>query len=115
MSNTCSIRQILATNIKKFRLEKKLTQEALANLCKCSTLAIINIEKEKAWPKDKTIEDIAKALEVRTTDFFVDTRLDDELGKIELIQESIDSIQDAVNKLMNTRKNPEYIISHKKN
>ena len=101
----------MAYNIRKIREEKKLTQQKLAELSNCSEVAISNIEKEKSWPKDTTLENIALALGVKSIDFFVDTRLDEALNKIEKLRETVGDIQTVLDKFDHPKK-VEYNISH---
>lgn len=62
----------LSTNIKKFRLKKKLTQEQLAEKAKCSTSYIKQIESQKNFKNVSfiTILNISEALGIDIADLF---------------------------------------------
>lgn len=62
------IQKQLGEKIKKFRLEKDLTQEKLADLVKMDFTTINKIENGKRNPSIKTIEKIARALRVSPKD-----------------------------------------------
>ena len=51
-------------NLKKFRLEKKLTQEKLSELCNISCDYISEIERGKRCPSMKRLDMIAEVLNV---------------------------------------------------
>lgn len=53
------IRQTVARNVKRYRKERGLTQERLAELEDISNTYIANIECGKTWVSDKTLEKIS--------------------------------------------------------
>jgi len=54
----------LHNQVKAIRLQRSLTQEALANVLGVTRQTIISIEKEKFVPSVKLALELAKALEV---------------------------------------------------
>jgi putative transcriptional regulator len=61
---------LLTNNIKVLRIKKKLTQEDLANLCKCTRQTINAIEKNKYSPSLVLAFKIAIKLESEITEVF---------------------------------------------
>ncbi len=59
---------ILASNIKRYRSKKKLTQQELSELSGISLPAIKNIERKKGLPRTNTLLAISKALDCRLQD-----------------------------------------------
>lgn len=59
----------IGKTLKRLRNEQKMSQEELAYLSVFSREAISNLEIESSHPILKTIEFIAKALGMRTSDF----------------------------------------------
>lgn len=55
--------------IRKLRKEKELTQEKLAELTKIEVRSIVDIEAGKRNPTLKTLNKIAKALNVKASSF----------------------------------------------
>lgn len=69
MPNEIQIR--LAENMKKIRKEKKFTQFDLAEKAEISEAMIKSIEICHAWPSEKTLLQISKALETDIFRFFM--------------------------------------------
>lgn len=67
-------------NIKKFRKEKGLTQEELGKAAGLSGVAIMRYEKEQRTPSQKTLIQIAKALNVHLREL-VDSSIFEEFDK----------------------------------
>ena len=65
------IRQILAQNIKKQREKLGLTQEKLAEIANLSVQTINTIEGCRMWISDKSITQLAKALQVEIFQLFL--------------------------------------------
>ena len=65
-------RKLLAKNMKKYRQILGISQMALAEKIGCSTTLIGNIEINKRFPSADNINRIAKALNVKISDLFVD-------------------------------------------
>lgn len=65
------IRQTVARNVRRYRKERGLTQERLAELADISNTYIANIECGKTWVSDKTLEKISDALGVGAHHFFI--------------------------------------------
>lgn len=62
--------KILGTHIRQIRIEKKLTQEQLADLAGVSENTIVTLESGKLNTTVATCFDIAKALGVEVKDLF---------------------------------------------
>ncbi len=95
------VQKCLAANMKKFRKERHLTQEQLAEKVETSTNYIGTIEIGKKFPSPQMIERIAQALEIDSlqlfqtnTSFTTKNPVDVELLKKSLMK----NIQTAVNK-----------------
>lgn len=56
--------------LKKIRKERGISQSALADLAKCETNTISNIETGVHGPRFALLEDIADALEIHPKEFF---------------------------------------------
>ena len=67
------IRQTVARNVRRYRKERGLTQERLAELADISNTYIANIECGKTWVSDKTLEKISDALGVGAHHFSIRT------------------------------------------
>ncbi len=61
---------IFSTNLKKFRLERNLSQEALADLSGLHRTYISAVERERRNISIDSIEKIASALDVKASDLF---------------------------------------------
>ena len=66
-----NINEILAKNIKYYRLKNNLSQEELANMCKLHRTYISSIELCKKSPTLKTIQRISKELNVEVYKLFI--------------------------------------------
>ena len=64
MKNQSDLRHILSGNIKKARCALHITQTKLAQHSDISAAHMIEIEQCKTWVSDKTLTNIAKALNV---------------------------------------------------
>ena len=75
----------LAENIKRIRKDKKLTQFELAEKADLSEMTIKKIETARQWTSDGTLVQLANALEVDVSGFFVpvegDFKVDEEIKK----------------------------------
>jgi len=69
---TNSAIKIICKNIKKYRLEKGLTQETLSEMCKISTDYLSEIERCKKTPSLKRFILIAEKLEIPYSKFFIE-------------------------------------------
>ncbi len=67
-------RQVLAKNVRRLRLERKLTQEALANAANLRQGFISDVESAKLDVRIDTLDRLAKALGVRVSELFEDKR-----------------------------------------
>ena len=68
---TNSTIQIICKNIKKYRLEKGLTQEQLSEMCGISTDYLSEIERCKKVPSLKRLIVIIEKLDVKIEKFFI--------------------------------------------
>ena len=68
---TNSTIELICKNIKKFRLEKGLTQEKLSELIGISTDYLSEIERGKKTPSFKRMELLAKALGIEVYKLFM--------------------------------------------
>ncbi|MDR1873054.1 MAG: ImmA/IrrE family metallo-endopeptidase [Deltaproteobacteria bacterium] len=66
--------RILAKNVKRLRTAKRLSQSALADEAGLSLPAIKSLELEKRDPRSRTIQSIAKALDVKLHELFQPVR-----------------------------------------
>ena len=60
----------IGLKIKQLRLEKKLSQRGLANLCDMSNTYLSDIETGRTNPSLKTLQKQGESLEVNIRDFF---------------------------------------------
>ena len=67
-----NIIEIFSKNLKKYRLEKKLSQEKLAELCSFNRTYISSLERGIRTPSLKSIEIISNILETDTYLFFIE-------------------------------------------
>ena len=68
---TNSTIKLISENIKKYRLQKGLTQERLSELCGISTDYLSEIERGVKTPSLKRFIAIAEALNISCDKFFV--------------------------------------------
>jgi Zn-dependent peptidase ImmA (M78 family)/transcriptional regulator with XRE-family HTH domain len=66
--------QILAQNVRRLRIAKRLSQSALADTAGLSLPAIKSLELAKSEPRMRTMQAIAKALDVKLQDLFLAVR-----------------------------------------
>ena len=66
------VRTLLARNMKHFRKMQGMSQTTLAARAGCSTPFIGNIEIKKCFPSPENIDRIARALDVKQSDLFMD-------------------------------------------
>lgn len=59
-----SLKQNLSANLKRLRLKKKLSQEALAKAARVSISYVSEIERGNRSPALETVDDLASALGV---------------------------------------------------
>jgi transcriptional regulator with XRE-family HTH domain len=67
-----SITDCLATNVRKLRKEKGLTQGELAKKSQISLVFLQGIETKRKWVSPDTAKSLAKALGVKEADLFKD-------------------------------------------
>ncbi|RMG03966.1 MAG: XRE family transcriptional regulator, partial [Planctomycetota bacterium] len=66
--------QLLAQNIRRLRTAKRYSQKALAEAAGLSLSAVKNLERAKNEPRMKTVQAIARALDVRLQELFQPVR-----------------------------------------
>lgn len=66
--------QILAQNVRRLRTAKRLSQSALADTAGLSLPAVKNLELAKSEPRMRTMQAIAKALDVKLQELFLPVR-----------------------------------------
>ncbi len=81
MTTIESIRLALAKNIKKFREEKGLTQEALAEILERSTSHIANIESGKTGISDDLLCGLCNVFGKKPSEIYSDIDIDFEFDK----------------------------------
>ncbi len=85
-----SVKEKLGINIRKFRKLRNLNQEKLAELMDLSVIAISNMENGKALTSFKTLEQMAKILNVKLYEFFL---FDDEVKEEVIYKKLMDNIK----------------------
>jgi transcriptional regulator with XRE-family HTH domain len=66
------IQTTLSSNMKKIREVNKLSQLSLAEESDLSVQMIRDIEAGRRWPSASSLESIAKALDVRVSELFIE-------------------------------------------
>ena len=67
---------MFGNNLKYYRLKNNMSMKALADLVHVSPMSISNYENEERKPDMQTIKALAKALNVRVTDFLANRDAD---------------------------------------
>ncbi len=67
---------MLGKNLKYYRLKNNMTKKALADAVGLSSMAITNYENDSRQPNMDTLKSLAKALNIRVTDFMANTGSD---------------------------------------
>ena len=68
------ILKVFGTNVRKYRLEKKLSQEDFADLCGLHRTYISDVERFNRSISLENIQKIADALEIDTYKLFIEDR-----------------------------------------
>jgi len=68
---TAQVKELLAVNIKALRKKLGLSQEKLAEVASLSAQTISDIEGCRTWVSDKTLERLAKVLNVDIFQLFI--------------------------------------------
>jgi len=87
--DTKELRKILANNIRTFRKELHLTQEALAEAADISLSYLADIEHCKTWISDKTLLKLSKSLHKSPFELFADNNPQTEKLNIHKVLEII--------------------------
>ena len=72
------VKELLALNIKALRKKCHFSQEKLAEAASLSAQSISDIEGCRTWVSDKTLENLAKALDVNIFQLFIPPNEDTE-------------------------------------
>ncbi|MDR1148176.1 MAG: helix-turn-helix transcriptional regulator [Spirochaetaceae bacterium] len=75
MSDSIDLRKILSKNIRTAREDLRITQVRLAEYAGISLPYLLDIEHCKTWVSDKTLTNIAKALNVEAYELLVNREL----------------------------------------
>lgn len=75
------IQRRLAENLKRLRKERKLTQFELAEKANISEAMIKSVELCLSWPSEKTLTQLAEALEVDILKFFIPSDTTSQMDK----------------------------------
>jgi transcriptional regulator with XRE-family HTH domain len=73
-------KKLLASNIKYLRKKRGFSQESLAEVAYLSAQTISDIEGYRTWVSDKTLENLARALNVSVSQLFMPS-LEDALAE----------------------------------
>ncbi len=88
------IKRELGERIKRFRKQKGLTQEKLAEIIDISSRNISNIETGANFPKVETLEKLLFALNITTEELFANDHLKSNSELLECINFYINSAKD---------------------
>jgi len=100
MNELCDLRKILSGNIKKARAEMRITQVKLAVYSDISVPHMIEIEQCKTWVSDRTLTNIAKALNMEVYELLIPQTIE---NPEKVIQKKNPSRQ--ITELINLKKN----------
>lgn len=84
-----ALRKILSDNIRFYRKELHLTQEALAEAADISLSYLADIEHCKTWISDKTLLKLSKSLHKTPFELFIEGNLETEKTNIKKISDII--------------------------
>ena len=99
MKNSQDLRKILSNNIRNARTSLGISQAKLAEYAEISTYHLLDIEYCKSWVSDKTLEKIARALNMEVYELLTPEEIK---NKKETAEETPD-LRKTV-KLVNTKK-----------
>lgn len=86
--------ELIGPKIKEIRKRKKISQEKLAEMVDMNHRSIVRLENSYSKPSLETLNKIAKALNVKITDFFETETIKSRTEIIKDIQKCIDSMND---------------------
>lgn len=89
-----NIKSLLGKRIKEIRKKRGLTQEKLAELAGIETPSLSNIENDKNYPNNETLEKLSDALKIRPYELYM---FDYYLPTEKLIKEMLDYMQNDEN------------------
>lgn len=101
-------KNIVGNNIREVRLQKGLTQEALALECGLSQGYINQLENGKRLYTQKSLEVIAKALDTPTIEFFKEKEI--AMGNIEKVTSDKKPSKKELISLLNDL--PDHVVEH---
>ena len=96
MATSENLRRILATNIKKQRKVLGISQERLAENANVSWQTINSIECHRTWVSDKTLENLASALQVETYQLLL---------PIKIVDKQIFTQSEALHEILKIKRN----------
>ncbi|MDR3249169.1 MAG: helix-turn-helix transcriptional regulator [Treponema sp.] len=82
-----TLQDIFITNLKKFRKERHISQIALGRLCDSSGNYIAALESGRRNPSFQKIEEIAKALQIASTQLFMQETAEKEQNTRDLLNQ----------------------------
>ena len=101
------IKEIIISNLKSYRKDTGISQAKLAEKCNLSTSYIAEIEMGRSYPSIKSLEAIAKALDIKTYQLLLDSEdtptQNDLLNNIE--KDITKSFESVVKSILNKHRN----------
>lgn len=85
--------EYIGAKIREYRKRKKISQEVLAEMINMNTRSILRIENSQSFPSLETLEKIAKALEIKLSDFFEQKIYENKTEIINEINEIINNME----------------------
>ena len=79
MENLSDLRKILSQNIKTVRNELHISQEKLAEYADISLSYMTDIERCRTWVSDKTLQSLAKALNMNAWELLLPARTENRI------------------------------------
>ena len=102
-------KELLALNIKVLRKKYHFSQEKLAEATNLSAQSISDIEGCRTWVSDKTLEKLAKALNVNIFQLFMPPDGDIEAASETLLYNRLMKLRTAMKKDIDTRLDQFYL------
>ncbi|MCR5762853.1 MAG: helix-turn-helix domain-containing protein [Treponema sp.] len=110
------IRKMVASNIRKYREERHLTQEMLAEKMDMTSVTVSRLENMLQWPSPHTLLSLTKALDVRPYQIFLEDGAEDILPAnlvMKAFERSIKTFNSEIDPIIKSR-DILYSIEHKK-
>lgn len=93
------IKQVVGKRVQRYRKQRGLTQEALAELIGIDTISLSKIETGRNYPTSENITKLAGVLDVKVYELFVDDALKTNEELLKEILADIDKISNNNQKL----------------